>query len=217
MVLLSTWYHKSLFVFRWPFLNTCFLPQRELSGSARYVWLDFHWCAKVLEKNRLKGKIIYLAPGVQRFGPWSLAPLFEELSVIEYQHRTAGGRWQRNTAHLTVTRKHRERQEGLGSQNPPPGHGSVVLASSQQASPLDSFTTCQKDHQLILYLKHSAYGNIMTQLKTPGNPSKLAPSLLHRDSRFWDLPLRRLLAQLTLCMVLRIPCPFLWFAGKRGP
>lgn len=125
--------------------------------------------------------------------------------------------WQSNTAHLTVTRKHRERQEEVGSQNPPPGHGSMVLASFQQASLLDSFTTCQKDHQLILYLKHKAYGIIMAQLKTPGNPSKLTPSLLNRNSRLWDLPLWRLLAQVRLCMVLRIPCPFLWFAGKRGP
>lgn len=100
--------------------------------------------------------------------------------------------WQSNTAHLTVTRKHRERQEEVGSQNPPPGHGSMVLASSQQASLLDSFTTCQKDHQL--YLKHKVNGNIMAQLKTPGNPSKLTPSLLYRDSRLWDLPLWRLLA-----------------------
>lgn len=138
-------------------------------------------------------------------------------TVIAHQHTTAESTWQGNTAHLTVTRKHRERQEGVGSQNPPPGHGSMILASSQQASPLDSFTMCQKDHQLILYLKHTADGNTMTQLKTPGNPSKLTPSLLYRDSRFWDLLLRRLLAQVRLCMVLRIPCPFLWFAGKREP
>lgn len=163
-----------------------------------------------------------MAPGVKRFGPWSLAPFFEYLPQrISTSQQEAHG--DRDTAHLTLTRKHAEREIGRDRiTNAASRRGPRVLISSQYASPLDRFTTIQKDLQLILGRKHMAYGSDLTQLRTPGNPSKLALALFYREdaggtfsrlhSEFGlcytlgDLLLRRLSAQLRLCTVLKIPC-----------